>query len=226
MPHLVVKDVTKTFAVNGTSVQAVIDVSFEIERGEFVSIIGHSGSGKTTLLSMLGGLSRPSSGGIFLDGAGVHSLDGDRLSEYRCERIGFMFQFASLLPVLTTKENLLLPLGFRPRRLSADAAEARASELLALVGLGDKVDAYPSHLSGGQQRRVAIARAFMNEPELVLADEPTGDLDEKTEADVMSVFRTMNEERRTTFLMVTHNTELARQAGRQMRMHNGRMQEL
>ncbi len=226
MPHLVVKDVTKTFAVNGTSVQAVIDVSFEIERGEFVSIIGHSGSGKTTLLSMLGGLSRPSSGGIFLDGAGVHSLDGDRLSEYRCEKIGFMFQFASLLPVLTTKENLLLPLGFRPRRLSADAAEARASELLALVGLGDKVDAYPSHLSGGQQRRVAIARAFMNEPELVLADEPTGDLDEKTEADVMSVFRTMNEERRTTFLMVTHNTELARQAGRQMRMHNGRMQEL
>ncbi len=226
MPSLVIERVTKTFAVNGTRLHAVNEVSFGIERGEFVSIIGHSGSGKTTLLSILGGLSRPSAGRVLFEGADVYSFDSDGLSEYRCEKIGFVFQFASLLPVLTAKENLLLAAGFRSGRPRADAAEERALELLRLMALPDKADAYPAQLSGGQQRRVAIARAFMNDPVLVLADEPTGDLDEETEADVMRVFRAMNEERKTTFLLVTHNTELARQAGRRMRMHHGTMQEL
>lgn len=226
MPSLVVERVTKTFAVNGTRLQAVNEVSFELRRGEFVSIIGHSGSGKTTLLSILGGLSRPSSGRVLFDGTDVYAFDSDGLSEYRCEKIGFVFQFASLLPALTARENLLLAAGFRSGRSRADESEERARELLRLLGLSDKADAHPSQLSGGQQRRVAIARAFMNDPVLVLADEPTGDLDEETEADVMRVFRMMNEQRGTAFLMVTHNTELAGQAARRMRMHHGTMQEL
>jgi putative ABC transport system ATP-binding protein/lipoprotein-releasing system ATP-binding protein len=224
--RLVAERVTKTFPVNGTSLRAVDGVSFEIEAGEFVSIIGHSGSGKTTLLSILGGLSRPSSGRVLFDGVEVTSLGGDALSEYRCEKIGFVFQFASLLPALTVKENLLLPTRFRPGAPPADAVEEKALELLGLMGLRDKAEARPAQLSGGQQRRVAIARAFMNDPALILADEPTGDLDEETEAEVMKVFRAMNERSGATFLMVTHDTELALQAGRRMKMQAGSMREL
>jgi putative ABC transport system ATP-binding protein/lipoprotein-releasing system ATP-binding protein len=226
LPHLVVEKVIKTFAVGESTLQAVNDISFEIERGEFVSITGHSGSGKTTLLAILGGISKPSSGRVLFDGMDIYSLGSNGLSEYRCEKIGFVFQFASLLPMLTAKENLLLPVGFHTRKLSVDKAEKKALELLGLVGLNDKADSYPAQLSGGQQRRVAIARAFMNEPEMILADEPTGDLDEETEADVMKFFMTMNEKNRTTFLMVTHNMDLAKQTKRQMKMHNGNIQEL
>jgi len=226
VPRLVAEAVTKTYGLNGTRLRAVDEVSFQVERGEFVSIIGHSGSGKTTFLSMLGGLSRPTSGRVLFDGTDVYGLGGDALSRYRCDSVGFVFQFASLLPALTAWENVLLPAGFRESRLSVDEAEAKALELLALVGLRDRADAYPSQLSGGQQRRVAIARAFMNDPPLLLADEPTGDLDEETEAEVMKVFRTMNERSGTTFVLVTHDTELARQAGRRMRMHRGSMREV
>jgi ABC-type lipoprotein export system ATPase subunit len=224
--RLVVEDVSKAFGVNGTAVRAVDRVSFAVDAGEFVSIIGHSGSGKTTLLSIVGGLSRPSSGRVVLDGTDVYGLDGDGLAAYRCEKIGFVFQFASLLPALTALENLLLPLGFRPGRPRADEGEAKARELLGLMGLAEKAGALPSQLSGGQQRRIAIARAFMNDPALVLADEPTGDLDEETEAEVMAFFRAMNRRRGAAFVMVTHDLALAAQAGRRLRMHKGRMVEM
>jgi putative ABC transport system ATP-binding protein/lipoprotein-releasing system ATP-binding protein len=223
--RLVAEAVSKRFRLNGTPIEAVDAVSLEIGGGEFVAITGHSGSGKTTLLSILGGLSRPSSGRVLFDGDDVYAQGADRLSEYRCERIGFVFQFASLLPALTAKENLLLPGGFRSRRASADEAEEAALELLRLVGLSDKASAFPSQLSGGQQRRVAIARALVNAPEVVLADEPTGDLDEETEAEVMRLFRRVNESRGTTFLMVTHDTDLARQASRTLQMHRGCLRE-
>ena len=226
MARLVVDGVGKRFSVGGSSFQAVEDVSFALEGGEFVSIVGHSGSGKTTLLSILGGMSRPSSGRVLFDGSDLYTLESDQLSAYRCEKVGFVFQFASLLPVLTARENVLLPLTLRGRSDSRERAGERAAELLGLVGLGDRADAYPSQLSGGQQRRVAIARAFMNAPALILADEPTGDLDEQTEAEVMELFVRMNRERGTSFLMVTHNSELARRVGRRMRMHGGRLQEL
>jgi putative ABC transport system ATP-binding protein/lipoprotein-releasing system ATP-binding protein len=225
VPHLVAEGVTKTFGVDGTSVTAVSQVSLELDRGEFVSITGHSGSGKTTLLSILGGLSRPSSGKVLFEGTDLYACDGDALSEYRCERVGFVFQFASLLSALTAKENLLLPVRFHSSPRGPEEAEARALELLGLVGLSEKADAYPSEMSGGQQRRVAIARAFMNEPELILADEPTGDLDEETEAEVMKVFRSVNERGGTTVVLVTHDTELARQAGRLLHMHRGSLRE-
>ncbi len=226
MPQLVVEEVTKSFAVGETVLHAVNNASFAIDRGEFVSIIGHSGSGKTTLLSILGGIAKPSAGRVLFNGSDIYTFDTDRLSEYRCEKIGFVFQFASLLPMLTAKENLLLPVGFHAGKLPAGKAEERALELLRLVGLSDKADAYPAQISGGQQRRIAIARAFMNEPEMILADEPTGDLDEETEAAVMNLFMTMNQTKLITFLMVTHNKELAKQTRRHMKMHNGGIEEV
>ncbi len=226
MACLVAEKVGKQFAVGNGGLRAVEDVSFAVERGEFVSIVGHSGSGKTTLLSILGGMSRPSSGRVLFEGTDLYSLDSDALSEYRCEKIGFVFQFASLFPVLTAKENVMLPVAFRSPALPPARAEERALELLGLVGLGDRADAYPSQLSGGQQRRIGIARAFMNAPAVVLADEPTGDLDERTEEDVMCLFLKMNQECGTTFLMVTHNGQLAERAGRRMRMQDGGIREL
>jgi ABC-type lipoprotein export system ATPase subunit len=223
MALLSVRGLTKAFTSAGATLRAVDDVSFELERGEFVSVTGHSGSGKTTLLSMVGGLTRPSSGSVLLDGVDVHALDEDGLSEHRGERVGFVFQFASLLPALTARENVLLPLSFRPRARRGAAGARRAMELLDLVGLADRAGAYPAELSGGQQRRVAIARALVNEPALVLADEPTGDLDEETEAEVMRLFASVNAERATAFLLVTHDLELAVRARRHLTMERGRL---
>jgi ABC-type lipoprotein export system ATPase subunit len=226
LPQLVAEGLIKGFPVGETMLHAVNNASFTVERGEFVSIIGHSGSGKTTLLSILGGISNPSAGRVLFNGMDIYSFDSDRLAEYRCEKIGFVFQFASLLPMLTAKENLLLPVGFHTRKIPADEAEKKALGLLSLVGLSDKADAYPSQISGGQQRRVAIARAFMNDPEIILADEPTGDLDVETEDAVMKFFIMMNEINMITFLLVTHNAELAKQTKRRMKMHNGSIEEL
>ncbi|MBI5740963.1 MAG: ABC transporter ATP-binding protein [Nitrospirae bacterium] len=221
MTQLVLKNVSKTYLVGDDRIDAVNDISLGIEKGEFLSIVGHSGSGKTTLLSIIGGIAKPSSGTVLFEGDDIYSLDGDRLSKYRCEKIGFIFQFASLFQNLTSVENVMLPVVFKARRDKTAGDEKKAVELLGMVGLGDRVNAYPSQLSGGQQRRVAIARAFMNDPGLILADEPTGDLDEETEAEMMRLFAGMNEERGITFVMVTHNTELARQCKRQMRMGQG-----
>jgi len=216
--QITLKNVTKTYLIDSEKINAINDVSIEIEKGEFLSITGHSGSGKTTLLSIIGGIVKPSSGTVLYEGNDICCFDNNRLSEYRCEKIGFIFQFASLFQNLTAKENVLLPVIFRSHRNKIDEDEKKAVELLGKVGLGDKLNAYPSQLSGGQQRRVAIARAFINNPELILADEPTGDLDEETEAEMMQYFTRVNEERGITFVMVTHNTELARQSKRQLRM--------
>lgn len=225
MPQVIIEKVTKVYFVHDNRIDAVKDASLKINRGEFVSIVGHSGSGKTTLLSMIGGVVNPTSGNVLYEGEDIYTYNSDRLSDYRCEKIGFMFQFASLLPILTAKENLLLPPVFKSKKSDKNGNEQKAIELLKMVGLGDKIDAYPSQLSGGQQRRVAIARAFMNDPELILADEPTGDLDEETEADMVKFFRRMNEEKDITFIMVTHNTELARRTKRCLRMNNGMLEE-
>jgi len=226
MSQIAILDIVKTFSVGTEKITAVNDVSLNIEKGDFLSIIGHSGSGKTTLISMIGGIIGPTSGTLRFNGTDVYSLDSDSLSGYRSDKIGFMFQFASLLPILTAKENLLLPLIFKSVKPSGPTNEQKAVELLKMVGLGDKINTYPSQLSGGQQRRVAIARAFMNDPEVILADEPTGDLDEETEADMMQFFKTMNKEKGITFIMVTHNTDLASQTKRQLKMTQGSIKEL
>ena len=221
MTQIEISELTKIYSVDKSTIVAADNISLKIEKGEFLSIVGHSGSGKTTLLSMIGGIIRPTSGKVMYQGTDIFSLVDDKLSEYRNEKIGFMFQFASLLPMLTAKENVLLPGLFASQgKLNNDK---KAEEFLQMLGIGDKVNAYPSHLSGGQQRRVAIARALMNDPEVILADEPTGDLDEETEAEIMKLFRALNAEKKITFIFITHSLELAKQAGRQLRMSSGKL---
>ncbi len=218
-----VKGLTKSYALDGQVFKAADNVSFEVKKGEMVSVIGHSGSGKTTLLSLIGGLTRPDSGKVLIDGVDLWSMADDSMSEFRNRRISFIYQFSSLIPTLTALENIMLPTAFGS--YGEDVREY-AVQLLALVGLQEKIGAYPSHLSGGQQRRVAIARAFINRPEIVLADEPTGDLDEETENEVLNLFRKMNEEHNTTFIIVTHNKDIASQAGKQFRMSGGVLSEI
>ena len=224
MSQIVIDAVAKDYRVATETIAAVRNVSLIIERGTFVSIVGHSGSGKTTLLSLIGGMVSPTSGRVLYNGEDIYTWTSDRLSEYRCEKIGFMFQSASLLSILTAKENLMLPVAFRSSRTSEVGQEQKAEKLLHAVGLSDKLNAYPAQLSGGQQRRVAIARAFMNDPELILADEPTGDLDEETETEMMQFFLQMNNDHGTTFIMVTHNSELAGQTQQHFRMQQGMLQ--
>ena len=224
MSLIEIQNLTKTYAVDDTSFIGVDDISLSIDRGDFLSIVGHSGSGKTTLVSIIGGILRPTSGQVLLDGVDICSLGDNALSEYRNKRIGFMFQFASLLPILTAKENVLLPGIFSPDRVLTD--EKKAESFLELVGIGEKKDVYPSQLSGGQQRRVAIARSLINEPDIILADEPTGDLDEETEAEIMTLFREINEQKGVTIILITHNMELAGQAKTHHRMSLGKLAEV
>jgi len=224
MSQIIVSGLTKIYAVGDQEITAVNNVSLSIEKGEFVSIVGHSGSGKTTLISIIGGIMKPTSGEVNFEGQDICVLDDDRLSEYRSEKIGFMFQFASLLPMLTAKENVLLPGLFRQKR--DNDADEKAAEYLNLVGIADKAEAYPSQLSGGQQRRVAIARALMYDPPVILADEPTGDLDEETEDEIMNLFKRLNAEKQITFIFITHNLELAGMAQRKLRMTRGSLFEI
>lgn len=216
MTQLEIIDITKTYPVGGQSILAVKDVSLTIEKGDFIAIVGHSGSGKTTLISIIGGILQPASGKVVFDGTDICSLNDERLSEYRNSKIGFIFQFASLLPNLTAKENVLLPCIFsREKGLYSDAI---AKESLEKVGIGDKVNSYPAQLSGGEQRRVAIARAFINSPKIILADEPTGDLDEETEHDILELFHRVNAEQGTTFVIVTHSSDIANGCMKKYRM--------
>lgn len=211
----------KEYDLGGETIKAVNDVSFSAGEGEFVSILGHSGSGKTTLLNLLGGLTRPNSGTVRIDGQDIWSIPDTELAALRNAKMNFIFQFASLIPTLDVVDNILLPTVFGEN--AGAALHGRAMELLERVGLADKANAYPAQLSGGQQRRVAIARAFINQPRLVLADEPTGDLDEETEQEMIDLFRAMNREHGTTFIIVTHSSHLAGQTDRQMRMTAGRL---
>lgn len=219
MSHIEIFELSKSYQVDETTITAVDKVTMSIDRGEFLSIVGHSGSGKTTFISMIGGILRPSAGKILLNGSDICQLNDDQLSAYRNAKIGFMFQFASLLPILTARENVLLPGLFGTA--SHSISEKKAEEYLDMVGLKDKIHSYPAQLSGGQQRRVAIARALVNDPEIILADEPTGDLDEETEAEIMELFYTVNREKQVTIILITHNLDLAKKAKKQLRMNQG-----
>ncbi|MBF0564262.1 MAG: ABC transporter ATP-binding protein [Nitrospirae bacterium] len=213
-----IKNLSKSYKVGGNVINAVDKVNLSVARREIISILGHSGSGKTTLLSLIGGLTTPSAGTVTIDNVDLWSISDDELSRLRNRKINFIFQFSSLVPTLNVIENVLLPTVF-----SKDGTDKRplAGQLLDTLGISDKASMYPSELSGGQQRRVAIARAFINDPEIILADEPTGDLDEETEADVLALFRTMNAEKGITFLIVTHSSEIARQGHKLYVMNHG-----
>lgn len=209
--------------VDSQPVLAADDINLDISENDFLTILGHSGSGKTTLLSLIGGLTMPDRGNILIRGKDVWAGSDTEISRVRNETIGFIFQFASLIPTLTVHENLLLPLSFgRTRRGGSEKADA----LLEEVGIADKRNCFPAELSGGQQRRVAIGRAFMNDPQIVLADEPTGDLDETTENEIMEFFYRRHEQG-ATFVIVTHNSQLAsgHKALRVLNMKNGRLRE-
>lgn len=216
-------DVWRVYRVGDQGIEAVRGVGLQVARGEFVCIIGHSGSGKSTLLSMIGGLARPTRGTVALDGVNLWQRDDRYRAALRNQRIGFVFQFASLIPTLTAIDNVALPSLFGAAR-DARAVEAEAAALLERVGLRDKFTALPNELSGGQQRRVAIARALLNRPRLILADEPTGDLDEDTEADAITLLRDSAREFGAAFVMVTHNRAIARGADRALEMKAGLLQ--
>jgi putative ABC transport system ATP-binding protein/lipoprotein-releasing system ATP-binding protein len=215
------KGLSKTYTISGKSIKAVQPVDLTIEQGQFVSIVGHSGSGKSTFLSLIGGIARPDTGTVSIDGTNIWEYDDRRLSKLRNEKFGFVYQFASLIPTLTATENVLLPTVFGGRKTAKDA-----EDLLKLVGLGDKTGRYPSELSGGEQQRVAIARAFIHGPEIILADEPTGDLDEETEAEIMTFFEKINREKNVTMIMVTHSSEIALRAPSRLRMKHGVLERL
>jgi ABC-type lipoprotein export system ATPase subunit len=213
-------NVGKTYATERGPVVAVRGIDLAVRRGEFAAIVGRSGSGKSSLMAMIGGLSRPSEGSVRIDDVDIWSLADDELTEFRSHRIGFVFQFASLLPTLRIIDNVALP-ALLGGRAGADATYAKAAKLLARLGLAAQFDAYPAELSSGQQRRATIARALVNGPSLLLADEPTSDLDEQTEAEIMAEFRDLNRDARTTFIMVTHNLRLAEQADRILHIADG-----
>ena len=213
-------DVHKTYHTGEMEVNAVRGVSLEIHRAEFVALMGASGSGKSTLMNILGCLDHPTSGHYLLDDADVSGLDRDRLADIRNRKIGFVFQNFNLLPRTSARENAELPLVYSAHDLSHAQLRERADRVLVSVGLAGREDHHPSQLSGGQQQRVAIARALINEPEILLADEPTGNLDSRTSVEIMAIFQQLNESG-ITIIMVTHEQDIAAYAQRNVIMRDG-----
>src|SRR5438034_11849547 len=213
-------DVHKTYRTGDVEVYAVRGVSLEIQSGEFVALMGASGSGKSTLMNILGCLDRPTSGRYLLDDADVSVLDRDQLADIRNRKLGFVFQSFNLLPRTSARENVELLLIYSAQHLSHVQLRERADRVLASVGLAGREDHYPSQLSGGQQQRVAIARALINEPEMLLADEPTGNLDSRTSVEIMAIFQQLNA-RGITIIMVTHEPDIAAYAQRNVMMRDG-----
>ncbi len=213
-------EVHKTYRTGEMGVHAVRGVSLEIHRGEFVALMGASGSGKSTLMNILGCLDRPTSGQYLLDRSDVSHLTRDQLADIRNSKIGFVFQNFNLLPRTSARENVELPLLYGKHQLSNQQLRERADRVLASVGLQGREDHHPSQLSGGQQQRVAIARALINDPEVLLADEPTGNLDSRTSVEIMGIFQELNK-RGITIIMVTHESDIAAFARRDVAMRDG-----
>ena len=219
-PSIIQADqLTKTVDLEAGPLTILHDISFEIKSGESVAIVGASGSGKSTLLGLLAGLDEPSSGSVMVQGEALFTLDEDGRAALRGRSMGFVFQSFQLLPMLTALENVMLPLELA----GSTDARIRAQRILDRVGLGSRIQHYPKQLSGGEQQRVAIARAFVTEPALLLADEPTGNLDSATGANVIELLFALNRERGTTLLLVTHDTALATRCGRSLRLDAGRL---
>jgi putative ABC transport system ATP-binding protein len=223
-PLIAVRTITKTYALEGTVVHALRGVTLDVDRGEFVSVIGPSGSGKSTLMHILGCLDQPTTGQYLLDGRDVSRLSDDELSAIRNRRIGFVFQAFNLLPRTSALENVELPLLYAPdTRPSPADRRRRATRALEAVGLVDRAAHHPSQLSGGQQQRVAIARALLNDPSILLADEPTGNLDSETSLEVMEVFRRLNADRGITVVLITHEPNVAAYGSRVIQFKDGRV---
>jgi len=216
-------NVNKIYNIGKVSIHALRDVTLKVLEGEFIVVLGPSGSGKSTLLNIIGGIDRPTSGKVIVNGINLQNLSDDELTEFRRKFIGFVFQFFNLIPTLTARENIMLTLelaGVKKHEL-----KKRADELLELVGLKDRADHFPAELSGGQQQRVAIARAVAANPKLLLCDEPTGELDMESGKRVLSIIKKVNLEKGTTVIMVTHNTAISKIASRVIRLRDGQVVE-
>jgi len=216
------RNVKRTYQMGKVMVSALRGVSLEIEEGQFVAILGPSGSGKSTLLHVLGGLDRPDEGEVLIDDISLYALNDNRLADVRLRKIGFVFQFFNLLPRLTALRNVEIPLTLAD--VSEQESIKKAKEMLELVGLGDRITHRPTELSGGEQQRVAIARALINDPEIVLADEPTGNLDTTTGGEIVSLMQHLNKDKRQTFVVVTHDPSVAENADRILFLKDGLIQ--
>ena len=210
-------DLRKTYGKGETAVNALNGINLKIENGEFAAIVGSSGSGKSTLLHMLGGLDRPTSGKVFVDGKDIFSLDDEELTVFRRRKTGFVFQSYNLVPVLSVYENIVLPIQLDGGRIDRKYMD----EVIDTLGLGSKLNSFPNQLSGGQQQRVAIARALGAKPAIILADEPTGNLDSRTSQDVLGLLKISGERFSQTIVMITHNEEIAQTADRIIRIEDG-----
>jgi len=216
------QNIHKVYDSGEVKVHAVRGVSLDVQKGEFMAVMGASGSGKSTMMNLIGCLDRPSEGTYLLDGVDVSRLDRNELADLRNQKLGFVFQGFNLLSRTTALENVELPMLYGQKRLSSKALRERADYCLNLVGLSNRSDHFPSQLSGGQQQRVAIARALVNEPQILVADEPTGNLDSKTSVDILGVFQKLNDAG-ITILMVTHELDIAQYCKRNLIMRDGRI---
>lgn len=219
MEILKVENLCKTYGKGENTVKAVDDISFSVERGEFVAIIGASGSGKSTLLHLIGGVDRPTSGKVYIDGKDIYTLNDDNLAIFRRRQVGLIYQFYNLIPVLNVVENITLPTKLDGREVN----NKRLNELLITLGLERKSFNLPNQLSGGQQQRVSIGRAMMNEPALMLADEPTGNLDSKASDEIISLLRLSNKKYNQTVIIITHDEKIALEADRIITIDDGKI---
>lgn len=219
MDILQAKDLKKIYGSGNNAVHALDGVNLRVERGEFVAIVGTSGSGKSTLLHMLGGLDRPTEGTVIVDGQDIFSLKDEALTIFRRRKIGFVFQAYNLVPVLNVYENIVLPIELDGKKIN----EILIQQIVETLGLENRLDALPNQLSGGQQQRVAIARALASAPAIILADEPTGNLDSRTSQDVLSLLKVTSQKFAQTIVMITHNEEIAQLADRVIRIEDGRI---
>ncbi len=214
-----VEHLVKTYGEGDTQVRAVDDVSFSVEKGEFLCIIGASGSGKSTLMHLIGGVDRPTSGSVYIDGEDIFKMNDDTLAVFRRRQVGIIYQFYNLLPVLTAYENITLPMDLDGQNVSKE----RVDEVIGQLGLTGRENHLPNQLSGGQQQRVAIGRALINNPAVILADELTGNLDKKASDEIIGLLKETNKKQGQTIIMITHDLEIAKQADRVLTMRDGKL---
>ncbi len=219
MEILKVENLTKVYGKDTTKVVALDHVSFTVEKGEFVAIVGASGSGKSTLLHLIGGVDRPTSGKVFIDGQDIFNFDDDKLAIFRRRQVGLIYQFYNLIPILNVEENITLPLALDNRKIDKEELE----EMLKHLGLQNRRNHLPNELSGGQQQRTSIGRALITRPTIILADEPTGNLDSKASEEIVALLKKTNKELKQTIIMITHNLDIAASADRIIKLEDGKI---
>ena len=221
MEILKVENLTKVYGKDSTKVVALDHVSFTVDKGEFVAIVGASGSGKSTLLHLIGGVDRPTSGKVFIDGQDIFKFNDDKLAIFRRRQVGLIYQFYNLIPILNVEENITLPLSLDNRKVEKE----KVDDMLKLLGLTSRRNHLPNELSGGQQQRTSIGRALITNPTIILADEPTGNLDSKSSDEIVALLKKSNKELNQTIIMITHNMEIAKEADRIIKIEDGKIVE-